>query len=847
MITIQKSVVQNLLANVSPTVQAGSIFSLPVLATQLTWQTIFVGTPTAISIQILVSSDGINFNVLDSSTVTTGESKTNITSSNFIKASIVSITPGACTAVTVNVVAEPGGGTINSGTGGGAGPQGPQGIQGVPGPAPSGTGYAHVTGGVLDQPAQLYIDIAESIPASPPADIERIYALDVNGYTQIEMKDSVGRGARLASDNIIIAKITQAAGIARGQVVFIAGAAGANALVQLARSDAIATMPGIGIALDAGALNAFTRVLTSGTLQGVDTSAFTEGVSLFVSPTVAGGFTTTLPVAPAYAQRVGFVTRSHATQGEILVLTTGTVTDPRLHALTHAAGGTDPVTITTLAGYPGGATNFLRADGTFAAPATGVPGAHHATHEPGGADFLVNSVWSNLHNIFTAIQEINYGIPILALQDSSGVVDQRRWQFFVFTDFIGLGQFNDSGSGGQPSFEFHRDGRFVVPAATNPRILFNNKSQAVDQRIFDVVNTGALFIISASNDALTASSGFVSMDRNGVWTVAAGLGATPLNASQLTSGTVSDARLPANLARTDAINQFTLKQRISNQGGDLPRITFKDITQPVDSRVWEIITNGGSFTVWALNDAENAVQGTLGLDRAGNFAFTGTMNGGTVPVARLSGIIPDAQLTPNVALLNRSNQFTATQVIHGSGEAGLNLIDDSNGILIRLLCYQSLFQIYSNQLGTGVFKVNPVNGDVAVLNGLYERGRTVQMGDWIDFSPTVAANVGNATLNVVSEAKYMLVGHTMTINFYINVIVDSNPGAIYMVIPAGATSNDGSYRSMFVSPGAGGVATMDAAISSQGSSQFLTMSLVPGANFISTGQWLSGSISFAIQ
>lgn len=51
---------------------------------------------------------------------------------------------------------------------------------------------------------------------------------------------------------------------------------------------------------------------------------------------------------------------------------------PAPHSTTHSSGGADPVTVTNLAGFPGGSTNFLRADGTFAAPAapsrTGVIG-----------------------------------------------------------------------------------------------------------------------------------------------------------------------------------------------------------------------------------------------------------------------------------------------------------------------------------------------------------------------------------------------------------------------------------------------------------------------------------------
>lgn len=38
------------------------------------------------------------------------------------------------------------------------------------------------------------------------------------------------------------------------------------------------------------------------------------------------------------------------------------------HAPTHSNGSSDPVTVTNLAGFPGGTATFLRADATFAAP-----------------------------------------------------------------------------------------------------------------------------------------------------------------------------------------------------------------------------------------------------------------------------------------------------------------------------------------------------------------------------------------------------------------------------------------------------------------------------------------------
>ena len=79
---------------------------------------------------------------------------------------------------------------------------------------------------------------------------------------------------------------------------------------------------------------------------------------------------------------------------------------PALHAPTHLAGGTDPITITGLAGFPGGTVNFLRADGTFATPAGsgGAPALHAATHTPGNTDPIPNVGWTNVANTWTLAQ-----------------------------------------------------------------------------------------------------------------------------------------------------------------------------------------------------------------------------------------------------------------------------------------------------------------------------------------------------------------------------------------------------------------------------------------------------------
>ena len=65
--------------------------------------------------------------------------------------------------------------------------------------------------------------------------------------------------------------------------------------------------------------NGFGFVIVRGELENIDTSALTEGVQLYLSPTVAGAYTTTKPSAPQHLVYVGICVRAHPTLGVILV------------------------------------------------------------------------------------------------------------------------------------------------------------------------------------------------------------------------------------------------------------------------------------------------------------------------------------------------------------------------------------------------------------------------------------------------------------------------------------------------------------------------------------------------
>jgi hypothetical protein len=110
------------------------------------------------------------------------------------------------------------------------------------------------------------------------------------------------------------------ASIPAGSIVYISGATGNRPLITLsqANNDANSAQT-MGFTKTAIANNAFGYVIVRGEVENLDTSALTEGAQLYLSPTVAGAYTTTKPTAPQHLVYVGIVIRAHPTQGVILV------------------------------------------------------------------------------------------------------------------------------------------------------------------------------------------------------------------------------------------------------------------------------------------------------------------------------------------------------------------------------------------------------------------------------------------------------------------------------------------------------------------------------------------------
>jgi hypothetical protein len=108
--------------------------------------------------------------------------------------------------------------------------------------------------------------------------------------------------------------------IPAGSIVYISGATGNRPLITLsqANNDANSAQT-MGFTKTTIANNAFGYVIVRGEVENLNTSALTEGDQLYLSPTVAGAYTTTKPVAPQHMVYVGIVIRAHPTLGAILV------------------------------------------------------------------------------------------------------------------------------------------------------------------------------------------------------------------------------------------------------------------------------------------------------------------------------------------------------------------------------------------------------------------------------------------------------------------------------------------------------------------------------------------------
>jgi hypothetical protein len=207
-----------------------------------------------------------------------------------------------------------------------------------------GSGIVSIVKAIID--TLNFVELAAA-PSAPPANSGRIYAIDDFGFTSLETITDLGVVFKINQDTYRIVRNVQGVSMTKGQLVYIFSGTGTRTNVKLARSDSEATMPAIGVCTATIANNAYGAIMVVGTLKDEKTDyvGWAESDELFVSSTVAGALTDTIPTHPNLKQQVAEIEFSDPVNGRLFIkmgtlLGTGDGTNKTSFTIGDQAAGT---------------------------------------------------------------------------------------------------------------------------------------------------------------------------------------------------------------------------------------------------------------------------------------------------------------------------------------------------------------------------------------------------------------------------------------------------------------------------------------------------------------------------
>lgn len=163
-------------------------------------------------------------------------------------------------------------------------------------------------------------------PETPPAARVYMWYDESDQIFKIKRDDGVAEpliGGSIVTNTVtlkcLVRNITGAT-IPKKSAVYINGASGNRPTINYSQANAESTSSKTFGLTESDILhNGVGYVVVDGQLNNVDTTMFTEGQLLWLSPTIPGGLTTTKPSAPNHMVFIGYVVRSHPTEGIIEV------------------------------------------------------------------------------------------------------------------------------------------------------------------------------------------------------------------------------------------------------------------------------------------------------------------------------------------------------------------------------------------------------------------------------------------------------------------------------------------------------------------------------------------------
>ena len=149
--------------------------------------------------------------------------------------------------------------------------------------------------------------------------VGRLLWNDTDGTLEFQMKGGQVT-QQIGMEQVLRVKAANNGGLLEGKVIYATGSDGVNITVAYAQAN--------GEAPSSKTLAVMTETVTGGNkgyattfglVRGLNTSALTEGAAVWLSPTVAGGMTTTKPSAPNHLVFIGYCLRSNSNNGVVFV------------------------------------------------------------------------------------------------------------------------------------------------------------------------------------------------------------------------------------------------------------------------------------------------------------------------------------------------------------------------------------------------------------------------------------------------------------------------------------------------------------------------------------------------
>jgi hypothetical protein len=192
-------------------------------------------------------------------------------------------------------------------------------------------------------------------------DLDELGDVDVTSAVETQILRHDGTSFVNDYNDIFFLRVKAREAISKGEAVYIFDAHNANVVgVKKARADSSTTMPCIGIAYETLALGDEGLIVAFGKANGIAAN-FTEGETMYVSPTTAGALTNTKPTGNTHLiQNVGILMKAHASNASVKVTGVGRTNDvPNQFSVTGS------ITASALVTSGGTVNDFVKGDGSL--------------------------------------------------------------------------------------------------------------------------------------------------------------------------------------------------------------------------------------------------------------------------------------------------------------------------------------------------------------------------------------------------------------------------------------------------------------------------------------------------